>query len=75
MPAKGIFWVGLTLLLGGGGLAACQVMLILALDFSAGANQSVLSITGPLSILGCFMAALALLGALLVAIWRPRARG
>jgi len=72
-PAKGPFWVGLALFLVGFGLAACQVLLALALDFSADGAQSPLGISSALAVSGCLMFVISLVGATLIAVGRPRA--
>jgi hypothetical protein len=72
-PAKGPFWVGLALFLGGFGLSACQILLGLALDVSADGAQSPLGIGGALAVSGCLMFFVSLVGATLIAAGRPRA--
>jgi hypothetical protein len=72
-PAKGSFWVGLALFLGGFGLASCQVLLMLALDVGAEGEQPPLGINGALGISGCLLLVLSLVGVLLIAGGRPRA--
>jgi hypothetical protein len=72
-PAKGHFWVGLALFLGGFGLAACQVLLGLALDLSADGAGSPLGISAALAVSGCLMFVVSLVGATLIALGRPRA--